>query len=573
MRFVSTRGGTDPVGLSDAITEGIAADGGLFIPAALPVLSWSDFPRSASLATLGELLIAPFAAGDPLGDDLAAVCREAFSFPAPLVPLERARGDASVLELFHGPTCAFKDFGARFLATALERLHGFPGRRSLGEGSDGRKVTILVATSGDTGGAVAAAFHRRPWVDVVLLYPDGLVSPRQAQQLSCWGDNVRTFAVRGTFDDCQRIVKEAFGDSTLAGTHQLSSANSINVGRLLPQMVYYAAASLATWYREERKANFIVPSGNLGNVTACVWARVAGLPIGDIVLATNENRTVTEFLDTGAWRPRPSVATLASAMDVGNPSNMERLRALFPDELGEQVRARLVTDDQIRATIRQDASDARIHLGPSWRDRGARLSPAPRRSTRRSLGAGGNGASGEVQRDRGAACRGRDPGAAGAGAAVKPAQARRTSGADARRTACASGMSPMMRAWRLGCSARASLPRTHAGWFTVSWYPATYCRARTGPSSSISGWRRLSDRAMPASRPPGRTSSASTSSSGLLPARLRFYGPLPSNLLRVFLKYPSAAVKKVAQSRARFKEESMKKLRLSTVAPRGAGRS
>ena len=356
MRFVSTRGRTPPVTLSEAITDGIAADGGLFVPEQLPSLSWSDFPQSASLPSLAELLIAPFAAGDPLGDDLAAICREAFSFPAPLVPLERARGNASVLELFHGPTCAFKDFGARFLAAALERLHGF-----------GRKVTILVATSGDTGGAVAAAFHRRAWVDVVLLYPQGLVSPRQAQQLACWGDNVRTFAVRGTFDDCQRIVKEAFHDPRLAETHRLSSANSINAGRLLPQMVYYAASSLAIWYREGRKANFIVPSGNLGNGTACVWARAAGLPIGDIVLATNENRTVTEFVDTGAWRPRPSVATLASAMDVGNPSNMERLRGLLGDALSAHLQAHLVTDDQIRATIREDAS----RIGYVWDPHGA----------------------------------------------------------------------------------------------------------------------------------------------------------------------------------------------------------
>ncbi|HEX9365925.1 MAG TPA: threonine synthase, partial [Vicinamibacterales bacterium] len=320
MKFIGTRGGTGPVTLSAAVLQGIAADGGLFVPERLPALSWRSFPPSASLSSLAERVIAPFADGDRLAAALAAVCRDAFTFPAPLVRLDRAPGQPSVLELFHGPTCAFKDFGARFLAAALERLHA-PGDR---------KVTMLVATSGDTGSAVAAAFHRRPWVDVVLLYPKGLVSPRQAQQLACWGENVRTFAVRGTFDDCQRIVKEAFRDPALSAEHQLTSANSINVGRLLPQMVYYAAASLEVWRREGRNASFIVPSGNLGNVTACVWAREAGLPIEEIVLATNENRTVTEFLDGGDWRPRPSVATLASAMDVGNPSNMERLRARFP---------------------------------------------------------------------------------------------------------------------------------------------------------------------------------------------------------------------------------------------------
>ncbi len=354
MRFISTRGGAAPVTLSDAILHGLASDGGLFVPERMPAaLPLTDFADGAALPSIAERLLAPFAEGDALAGELGAVCAEAFDFPAPVLPLERARGPSTplrtgrpgVLELFHGPTCAFKDFGARFTAAALERVHR----------SRGPKVTILVATSGDTGGAVAAAFHRRPWVDVVLLYPDGLVSPRQAQQLACWGENVRTFAVQGTFDDCQRVVKEAFQDRALSAAHGLSSANSINIGRLLPQMVYYAAASLEVWHREGRKANFVVPSGNLGNVTAGVWARELGLPIGDIVLATNANPAVTEFLDGGAWRPRASVPTLASAMDVGNPSNMERLRALFPDRLASHVSARLVTDEQIRATIREDA--------------------------------------------------------------------------------------------------------------------------------------------------------------------------------------------------------------------------
>jgi threonine synthase len=345
MRFISTRGGSDSVGLSAALRQGIAADGGLFVPERLPALSWTDVPASVSLAGLAGRVIAPFVEGDPLHDALAEVCRDAFTFPAPLLRLGDAGGDASVLELFHGPTCAFKDFGARFLAAALERL-----RRA-----DDGVVTILVATSGDTGGAVAAAFHRRPGTNVVLLYPHGLVSARQAHQLSCWGGNVRTFAVHGTFDDCQRIAKDAFKDPQLASTHRLSSANSINPGRLLPQMVYYAASSLQIWYRTGRRANFIVPSGNLGNVTACVWARAIGLPIGEIVMATNANRTVTDFIDTGVWRPRASVATLASAMDVGNPSNMERLRGLLGDDLRGQFQAYLVTDDEIRDTIREDA--------------------------------------------------------------------------------------------------------------------------------------------------------------------------------------------------------------------------
>ena len=357
MKFLSTRGESAPATLSGAIAQGLPSDGGLFVPERLPGVSLNALPDAGDLPALAAALVAPFADGDPLAAHLDEVCREAFDFPAPLVPLERAGGDASVLELFHGPTCAFKDFGARFMAAALDRIHR----------ARPRPVTIIVATSGDTGGAVAAAFHRRPAIEVVLLYPKGLVSPRQAQQLACWGDNVRTFAVRGTFDECQRMAKEAFRDPALTRSRELSSANSINVGRLLPQMVYYASASLQTWRRGGRKASFIVPSGNLGNVTACVWARAVGLPIGDIILATNENRVITDFFESGQWRPHPSVPTLASAMDVGNPSNMERLRALFPDRLGDQVSAARVTDDEIRATIREDA----VSLGYTWDPHGA----------------------------------------------------------------------------------------------------------------------------------------------------------------------------------------------------------
>jgi threonine synthase len=347
MKFVSTRGGDADVTLSEALTRGIASDGGLYIPVTRPAIALDRFDVHQNLAGIAATMLRPFAAGDALESSLDEICADAFNFPAPVVPLTGASGPASVLELFHGPTCAFKDFGARFLAAALERLRA----------SAARKLTVLVATSGDTGGAVAAAFHRRPWSDVVLLYPKGLVSSRQAQQLSCWGDNVRTFAVGGTFDECQAMVKGAMRDPTLTATHEFSSANSINIGRLLPQTVYYAAASLQIWRAEKRTPGFIVPSGNLGNVAACVLARDLGLPIGEIVLATNANLTVTEYLADGVWRPRPSVATLASAMDVGNPSNMERLRsgAAGVDQLRQRVTAYSVTDDEIRATIREDA--------------------------------------------------------------------------------------------------------------------------------------------------------------------------------------------------------------------------
>jgi threonine synthase len=299
-------------------------------------------------------MLRPFAEGDVMADVLPAAAADAFSFPAPLVEVRGAAGPLSVLELFHGPTAAFKDFGARFLAAALERIPR-PGPR---------RLTILVATSGDTGGAVASAFYDRPWVDVVVLYPRGLVSARQEKQLACWGRNVRTLAVNGTFDDCQRMVKEAFVDPALTRDLQLSSANSINVGRLLPQMVYYAGTSLALERADGRAPNFIIPTGNLGNALACVWARELGLPIGEIILASNANVTVPDFLRTGDWRPRASVATLASAMDVGNPSNMERLRWLFPDwqDLRGRLAAQSVSDDEIRATIRRDHAE----LGQTW---------------------------------------------------------------------------------------------------------------------------------------------------------------------------------------------------------------
>ena len=341
--FVSSRGQAPAAGFSAAVLQGLAPDGGLYVPVGWPRLAPPQFEGALDLASVAVRLLAPFVAGDPLAPLLAPLASEAFNFPAPLVALP-GQSRLSVLELFHGPTAAFKDFGARFLAACFARLRG-RGERAL---------TILVATSGDTGGAVAAAFHERPGVEVAVLYPKGLVSPTQERQLTCWGGNVRSLAVRGTFDDCQRLVKQAFLDEELGARSVLSSAISINLGRLLPQCVYYAAASLGVWRAHGERASFIVPSGNLGNALACLWARQTGMPIGEVVLAHNANRTVPDYLASGAWQPRPSIATLASAMDVGDPSNMERLRALFPrlEELRTVVSACAVTDEEIRARIR-----------------------------------------------------------------------------------------------------------------------------------------------------------------------------------------------------------------------------
>ncbi len=344
MNFKSTTDTKGRVSFSAALLGGLADDGGLYVPCKWPQFSPEDFPLDLSLPTVAETLIAPFAVDDPLGLHLSDIVRDAFNFPA---PLQSVAGQAlSVLELFHGPTAAFKDFGARFLAACFERLI---------KPSD-PPVHILVATSGDTGGAVAAAFHKRPNISVSILYPQGLVSPTQERQLTCWGDNVRSFSVLGTFDDCQRIVKSAFLDSAFKKEHGLVSANSINLGRLLPQAVYYAAASLAQWRTQGEKLNVIIPSGNLGNAVACIWARHMGLPIGEVVLAHNTNRSVLDYLQCGEWKPRTSLATLASAMDVGNPSNMERLRFLFPvlGDLRSAVTAFSVNDTEIRNRICHD---------------------------------------------------------------------------------------------------------------------------------------------------------------------------------------------------------------------------
>jgi threonine synthase len=346
MRYLSTRGGQE-TGLVDAVMRGLAADGGLFVPDELPRIDPHSV-RGESLAEIASEVLAPFFVGSGLEAELGGICRDAFDFPLPLKPLLADGRELSVLELFHGPTAAFKDVGARFLAALMER--------ALKRSADSRPLTILVATSGDTGGAVAAAFHRRAGIRVGVLFPRGQVSPRQQHQLTCWGDNIRAFEVDGVFDDCQALVKAAFTDSGLQRRHRLTAANSINIGRLLPQVAYHAAASLWHWRRHGTAAGSIVPSGNLGNGMACVWARAIGMPVRELVLAVNANRTIPDFLATGQWQPRPSIATLASAMDVGNPSNMERLRSLLPDfaALRTSVEAYPVDDASIRAQIAKD---------------------------------------------------------------------------------------------------------------------------------------------------------------------------------------------------------------------------
>jgi threonine synthase len=340
MRYISTRGGAAPTRLSDAIAAGIAPDGGLYVPEKMPRVPLP--PANGYLAGTALRMLEPFFDGDPLEDDLPTICAEAFAFPAPR--RELGIDGAHVLELFHGPTAAFKDFGARFLAACLTRL------RHQSE----RPATILVATSGDTGAAVGAAFHNLPGIRVAILYPDNRVSPRQAHQLGSFGGNVRALRVAGSFDDCQRLVKGALGDSALQADVPMSSANSISLGRLLPQMAYFGHASL----NADGPMNVIVPTGNLGNAVACLWAREIGLPIGDVVFACNANDTLPEFFGGQPYRARDAVPTIANAMDVGAPSNFERLRHLFGNDEATRANghAESVDDAEIRDAIRRHAT-------------------------------------------------------------------------------------------------------------------------------------------------------------------------------------------------------------------------
>lgn len=341
MKYVSTRGNVPPVDIGAALAAGLAPDGGLYVPESLPHLEATDFDGATTLAEVAVPLLSPFFEGDELLDKLPDICSQAFDFETLLVPID---GEGIFqLELFHGPTAAFKDVGARFLAACLQRLPR----------ADACPLTILVATSGDTGAAVAAAFHRLPGMRVVILYPDGRVSPRQAHQLGCFGNNVLALAVQGNFDDCQALVKQALADTDLQSEVPLSSANSISLGRWLPQMGYYAQASLAHFRQTKSALNFIIPTGNLGNAAAAALARRIGLPIGRIVLATNANDVLPKFFAGADYMPQPSRHTLANAMDVGAPSNFERLRWMYPDEaqLRSAFTAIAASDEQIRKAI------------------------------------------------------------------------------------------------------------------------------------------------------------------------------------------------------------------------------
>jgi len=343
MRLTSTNGRAPLVGFREALLRGLAPDGGLYLPIDLPTFStadlaaWRALPFDALAVRLAVRL---------LGDEfpapvLARLVGDALNFPVPTVRLDDR---LSVLELFHGPTLAFKDVGARFLGRCFGQL--------LRERGD--HATILVATSGDTGSAVARGFAGIPGVRVVVLYPAGRVSPFQEAQMASIGGNVTAVRVPGVFDDCQRLVKAALGDAALAPLH-LSSANSINIGRLLPQAFYYVASYLAAAPAIGDPIVFAVPSGNLGNLTAGVIAARMGLPVSRFIAATNANDVLPDYLATGRFRARPSVPTLSNAMDVGDPSNFARLERLYAgsaDTMRAAILGERVSEPETRAAIR-----------------------------------------------------------------------------------------------------------------------------------------------------------------------------------------------------------------------------
>jgi threonine synthase len=299
---------------------------------------------SDSFASMADYLAGLFFEGEIAPEELRAVCREAFDFP---VPLRNVGGELHTLELFHGPTAAFKDFGAGFMGRMLGRLR---------DAAD-KPLTILTATSGDTGSAVAHGFHGVPGIEVVVLYPDGKISDLQESQMTTLGGNIHALRVAGTFDDCQRMVKEVFADGGFRAGHNVTSANSINLLRWIPQSFYYFWGwTLWRALAGDEAPEIVVPSGNYGNLSAGMLARRMGLPVKRFVAASNANDVVPEWLRTGEYRPRASVRTVANAMDVGAPSNYERMMSMTDgdlDALREEIVGWASSDEDIRGAIRE----------------------------------------------------------------------------------------------------------------------------------------------------------------------------------------------------------------------------
>ncbi|WP_297734578.1 threonine synthase [uncultured Maricaulis sp.] len=377
MRYRSTRSEAPTVLADAALRAGVAPDGGLYMPEQLPRFSVADFSETPDLPGLAAKLLAPFFADTPVQTAMADICADAFNFPCPRVRPDAREDAPDILELFHGPTGAFKDFGARFLFRAFG---------ALGQTSD-RPATVLVATSGDTGGAVGCAAEGVAGTRAVILFPAGRISAFQEHQLCCWQAPVEAARIEGDFDACQALVKTAFADPELSRAHNLTSANSISIGRFLPQMTYWARAALDVYAETGEPPGLIIPTGNLGNAFAAVLARTCGLPIGPIVLATNANTTLADWFRSGRYEGRPSIATLANAMDVGAPSNFERLAALEDSQIESVVS---VDDKHIKTRMKTVFDETGYIACPHTAtalEAFERLDPDPRQSRRWIVGA------------------------------------------------------------------------------------------------------------------------------------------------------------------------------------------
>ena len=350
MIFTDTRDKSVKATFETAVMSGMnQATGGLYIPTEFPKLD-KTFLNKESCPSFREIamnMAKPYVDGEIPEEDLAAIIQDAYPFTPKVLPVDPI---SYVLELFHGPTCAFKDFGARFMARTMSYFNR----------KNDTPLHILVATSGDTGSAVGSAFHGVPGLDVTILYPDGKISPLQEKQLSTFTGNVRALKVKGTFDDCQKLVQTAFTDNELRGKLRLSSANSINIARLLPQSFYYTYAALIAKDRAamdnkipDPAVIMVVPSGNFGNLTSGLIAREMGAPIEGFVAATNSNRTIPDWIATGEYNARPSVETYANAMDVGAPSNYERIKAMYSlEEVRHLFASYWLDNDGIKAAIK-----------------------------------------------------------------------------------------------------------------------------------------------------------------------------------------------------------------------------
>lgn len=346
MLYYSTNKASTPVSIKRATLEGLAPDGGLYVPSEIPTFSQAELAQleGGNFTAVALAIAKKFVGGEIPPDRLADLIEACYDFDTPIVQLDAT---TFVEELFSGPTLAFKDYGARFLA----RMTGWFAAE------EERTITVLVATSGDTGSAVAYGFQGIANTRVVLLYPSGKVSPLQEQQLTTAGGNVHALEVQGDFDDCQRLVKEAFVDPELHEKLRLTSANSINISRLIPQSFYYAWATLQLKERYGLdQPLFSVPSGNYGNLTAGVLAKRMGFPIGGFIAASNANDSVTRYLGEGRYEPMPTRRTLSTAMDVGNPSNFARLRHLYGNDhvaMGRDITGIAISDEETLSTIRE----------------------------------------------------------------------------------------------------------------------------------------------------------------------------------------------------------------------------